>query len=366
MPSLFTPSLRRIAVFLTCSSLCFAPAHAAKPAAPPTAQPALTVTVAAPQRAEWPQNLAATGNIAAWQEAIIGAESNGLRLTELLVQVGDVVRRGQVLARFAEETVRAELAQQQAAVAEAEANASEAQDNAERVRKLDNAAALSPQQIAQIYAQEKSAAARLEAARARLAAETLRLKQATVVAPDDGVITSRNATVGAVAAAGQELFRLVRQSRLEWQAEVTANESAAIKAGQKVSVIAPNGKNLAGVVRKIAPTVDVRTRKLLVYVDVQGNDAALADVKPGMFVSGEIKIGASNALIVPGSAVVLRDGFAHVFVLGAQNKVKQTKVNTGRQRDGKVEVEGIAADANIVVTGAGLLADGDLVKVVAK
>src|SRR5512134_2297729 len=100
------------------------------------ARPALTVALATPQQANWPQTLAANGNVMAWQEAIIGAELSGLRVTEVLVNVGDAVKRGQPLARIAAESVLADLAQAKAAVAEAEAALSEANANAERSKQL--------------------------------------------------------------------------------------------------------------------------------------------------------------------------------------------------------------------------------------
>ena len=88
-------------------------ARAADPAVPAVsvAKPALTVSLAQPQRSEMPLAISANGSIAAWQEAIVGAESNGWRLSEVRVGIGDVVRRGQVLATFAADLPRADLAQ---------------------------------------------------------------------------------------------------------------------------------------------------------------------------------------------------------------------------------------------------------------
>lgn len=349
-----------IALLLGLAGLCLS-ALAKEPVAP--ARPALTVTLTTPQWAEWDRQILTQGNIVAWQESVIGAESQGLRLAEVHAEVGDVVKRGQLLARFASETLHTDIAQQQAAVAEAEATAFEAHENAERVRKLDDPSALSAQQITQAYTQEKLAHARLQAARARLAADQLRLQQTQVLAPDHGVISARLATLGAVVANGQELFRLVRQGRLEWRAELTANEAPWIHPGQKASLRLPGGAPVAGTVRRVAPTVDAQTRKLLVYVDLKAPDARLTALKPGMFAEGELLLGRGRVLTIPGTALVLRDGFSHVFVLAAQNKVVQTRVKPGRQRDGRVEVEGLTAEAQVVATGAGFLADGDVVRI---
>ena len=352
-------------------------------------RPALTVSTAPPQRTAVPLRLAANGNVAAWQEASIGAESNGLRLTEVRVNVGDVVKAGQVLASFSAETVQADVAQVRASLLEAQANAAEAAANAERARALQATGALSQQQIQQYTTAEKTAQARVQAAQATLNAQQLRLKHTQVVAPDSGVISARTATVGAVVGAGTELFRMVRKGRLEWRAEVTSTELRRIAPGTKVSVTAASGATAEGTVRMVAPTVDLQTRNALVYVDLppmvtepapgrpkaasapSGGSAAHAVASvgamlPGMFARGEFALGQSDALTVPQEALVVRDGFSYVFVVGVDQRVQQRKVQTGRRVTDRVEVlSGLEAEASVVVRGAGFLNDGDLVRVAA-
>ena len=413
-------------------------ALAADSIAPP-ARPALTVTTAKPQARALSLQLGANGSVAAWQEAIIGAQSNGLPLREVLVNVGDVVQKGQLVAQFASETLEAEAMQSKAALAEAQANAADAATNAERARSLQGTDALSAQQLAQYLTADKAAQARVEAAQASLNLQQLRVSQARVTAPDSGVISARSATLGAVLGPGAELFRLVRQGRLEWRAEVTASELSRLKSGTAVSVTAASGAQVKGRVRMIAPTVDPQTRTALVYVDLpamgsathavaspgasaaakgrpeqgssprtseaQGQPAyggsaahaaasvgataaakgrpeqgssplggsaahavasAGAYILPGMFAQGVFELGSSTGLTLPQQAVVIRDGFSHVFRLGSDNRVSQLKVRTGRRSGDQVEVvEGLNPDDQIVVTGAGFLNDGDLVKVVA-
>ncbi len=195
---------------------------AAPPPAPAAAsRPALTVALVTPQTSDWPQRLPAQGSIAAWQEAVIGAELAGFRVTEVLVNVGDHVRKGQTLARISVDTVSADVAQARAAVAEADASLADALANAKRTQDLQAKGFISPQAHTQAVTNEQTAIARLAAARARLQAEEVRLGQTRVLAPDDGVISVRNATVGSLTQPGQELFRLIRGHRLEWRAEVT-------------------------------------------------------------------------------------------------------------------------------------------------
>ncbi|WP_114971668.1 efflux RND transporter periplasmic adaptor subunit [Rhodoferax ferrireducens] len=371
---------------------------AVKPAASSTpAKPALTVTTTQAQASALPIKLAANGTIAAWQEASVGTESNGLRLAEVLVNVGDVVQRGQLLARFATESVQADVAQSRAAVNEASASALEATANADRVRALQGTGTFSGQQINQYLTAEQTAKARVDSAKAALAAQALRLKNTEVRAPDSGIISARSATVGAVVANSTELFRLIRQGRLEWRAEVTSTELGRMVPGTAVTVTAANGTQLSGRVRMVAPTVDPQTRAGLVYVDLPPMLAPASEAKnvgakfsagppqgklapsggsaahevasvgatlPGMFARGEFELGSSNALSVPQQSVVVRDGFSYAFRLNDDQRVSQVKLQIGRRVGDRVEVlDGISADAVLVASGAGFLNDGDLVKV---
>ena len=334
------------------------------PSAPMAARPALTVTSIRAQSSALPIKLNANGNVAAWQEASIGAEISGLRLAEVLVNVGDVVQRGQVLARFATEAVQSDVAQARAAVTEASANAQEASANADRVRALQNTGVFSGQQINQYLTAEQTARARVESVKAGLAAQTLRLQYAEVRAPDGGVISARLATVGAVVGAGAELFRLIRQGRLEWRAEVSSAELSRLRPGAAVTVLAASGTELKGRVRMVAPTVDPQTRSGLVYVDLPSQSGSPGSFKAGMFARGEFDLGSSPALTVPQQAVVVRDGFSYVFRLNADQRVSQLKVQTGRRIGERVELlDGVGAEALLVASGAGFLNDGDLVKV---
>jgi len=329
-------------------------------------KPALTVATTAPQRLSLPVKLTANGNIAAWQEAVVGAEGVALRLTEVRVNVGDRVQKGQVLATFAPETLQADSAQARANLAEAEANAADAAVNAERARALQPSGALSASQINQYLTADKTAKARVEVARAAYQSQQVRLKQTQVLAPDSGIISARTATVGAVVGNGAELFRLIRQGRLEWRAEVTSSELGRLTVGTTAQVTAASGARLAGRVRTIGPTVDAQTRNALVYVDLTSLPGpASGSARAGMFARGEFDLGATPALTVPQTALVVRDGFSYVYRVNPDNRVSQVKVQTGRLAGDRVEITGgLAADARLVASGGGFLNDGDLVRVV--
>jgi RND family efflux transporter MFP subunit len=324
-------------------------------------KPVMTVTVAEPQRETLAIALQANGNVSAWQEASVGAEVNGLRLAAVNVNVGDAVKKGQVLATFTTDTARADSLQSKASVVQAEAGYLNAKADADRARSIQDSGALSASQIAQYVTQEKVAKAQWEASKALLSATEIRLGNTTVKAPDDGLISARGATVGAVVGAGQELFRLIRQSRMEWRAEVTASEVGRIRVGQKARVTLATGIELNGKVRAIAPSANEQTRNILVYVDLPRHN----DLKAGTFARGLFAIGQSEALTAPTPAIVVRDGNNFVFVVDAESKAAARQVQTGRRVGDRVEiVEGLQAGERVAVQGAGFLNDGDLVKVV--
>jgi HlyD family secretion protein len=322
---------------------------------------AMTITTAQPSVASMPLVVRANGNILPWQEAIVGAESNGLRLTQVSVNVGDVVVKDQVLATFSKDTSQAEMLQAKANSMEALATYENAKADAEKARSIEKTEALSQQQLARYFTQEKTALARYEAAQAIYQTAQLRLAQTQVKAPDKGIISARSATVGAVVGAGQELFRLIRQSRLEWRAEVTADEISQIKVGSTARITVSGGIEIKGVVRAVSPSADPHTRNILVYVDLSENTV----LKAGTFATGIIQVGQRIGLSVPQQALVVRDGFTYLFTVDEQKKISQRKVQTGLRSGDHVEIlQGLQANEQVAVQGAGFLNDGDVVRVV--
>ena len=358
-----------LAVAALASAALFGVRAADDKAASAAPKPALTVNVTQPQTAALPVRVTANGSIAAWQEASVGTEANGLRLADVRVNVGDVVKRGQVLATFAPDTLNADVAQVRAAVAEAEATLAEASANAQRARGLQATGALSEAAINQYQTAERTAKARLDAQRAMAQMQQLRLRQTRVLAPDNGVISARSATVGAVLPAGQELFRMIRQSRLEWRGEVAASDMALLKPGMTALVTAGSGAAIKGTVRMVAPTVDPQTRNGIVYVDLPpaGTAPAINAARAGMFARGEFEVGNGSGLTLPQSAVLLRDGFSYVLRVGPDSKLTQIKVGVGRRVGDRIEITGgIDAATRVVAAGGGFLGDGDTVRVVAE
>ncbi|MGY5797334.1 efflux RND transporter periplasmic adaptor subunit [Rheinheimera faecalis] len=328
-----------------------------------TVKPVLAVTATSPKMSMVTSKVSAHGNIVAWQEASIGTEADGLRLTEVKVNVGDQVNKGQILAVFSSATLQAELDLSRADKAEAEALYAESQADLKRTTELKSSGALSSQQIQRYITAAQSAKARLEAAKARVKTQELRLAQSLVLAPDQGIISARTATVGAVLPSGQELFRLIRGGRLEWRAEVSSDDLSKLHPGQTAQITLSDRSSIQGSLRMLSPIVDTQSRNALVYVDLKSKGTA----RSGMFARGQFELGSTEVMTLPLSAVQLRDGFSYVLLIGADSKVIQTKVNTGRRTADRIEItSGLKLSDQVVTTGGAFLGDGDVVRVIAE
>jgi len=325
----------------------------------PAGKPSLTIQTTQAQVAQWATRLPVNGSVAAWQEAVISAEVGGLRIAQVLVQLGDRVRKGQLLVQLSAGTLQADLAATRAALQEAEVGARDARAQAQRVQPLAGTEALSAQQIDATLAAADMAEARVASLKARLQADELRLGYTRITAPDDGIVTVREAVEGALAQPGQELLRLQRQGRLEWRAEVPGPLLAQVKVGQLARLQVGN-TSVQGRVRQVAPKIDAQTRNGLVYVDVPSGHG----LRAGLFVRGELLQGQGQVLTLPQSAVLLRDGFSYVFKLDANHQVRQTKVEVGQRQGDRVEIRsGLDAGTPVALSGVGFLADGDTVRV---
>lgn len=321
---------------------------------------ALTVATAKPVERQWSETVPASGWLKPWHEAVSAAEVGGLRITDVLVDVGSVVRRGQPLARLSDETVHAELRKEEAALATAKADLAKAETNAERARRMQGSGVLSDEKINEYLIAEQTAVAGVDSAEASLESQRIRLSQTIIAAVDDGLITSRSAQLGAVVASGTELFRLVRQQRVEWQAEVSARYRPLIREGLAATIFDPGGQQIRGTVRLVAPTVSTDTGRALVYVSLPSE----AHAPIGLYATGQIELGAQSALTVPDTALVTRDGMSYVFILDGEARARRVRVEVGRRNFGEVEIlSGLDRSAQVVTTGGAFLSDGALLRV---
>jgi RND family efflux transporter MFP subunit len=344
---------------------------ALQPKAPPAAAAdkvasALTVTTAPVKTGTVPRTLMVTGSLAAFDELPIGTETEGLAISEVLVEIGDHVKQGQLLVRFNNSVLRAQLQQAQAALNEAEANAVEARANVRRADELVKDGWMSGQDHDNRRAVAATMEARVGVAQANVALAEAKLRQADIKAPADGTISARTARVGAVVSAGgTELFRMIRDDRIELVAELPEADVALIKPGQTIALhvdgAADASATAQGKVRLVEPTVDLRTRIGRVRIDVTRN----ANTLPGMFVSGMVTLGQTSALVVPEKSVVYQNGEPRVLVIDANNTVEMRPVTLGPRSDNVIAIlSGVSDGERVALRGATYLKSGDHVTVV--
>ena len=263
-------------------------------------RPALTVRTAMLQDDQWSRTLSANGSILPWQEAIISAQMQGVRLASVKVSIGDQVKQGDVLVTL---------------------------DNFARPGS-DPAAA-----------------------------------QGRIVAPYDGVISAASANEGSMSQPGVELFRLIRNGRLEWRAELTAEELMLLRRGMPVEITVGEGRVLKGAVRAISPSVDAKTRYGYALVSLSDSNGIIA----GVYANGTFDISGGKRTLssLPQSAVMRRGSTAYVLVVDAENRVHERAVKLGQRSGNRIEIkQGLKPDEKVVETGGPFLSEGDFVQVV--
>ena len=291
----------------------------------------------------------------------LGVEVGGQRVAEVLVEVGDEVKRGQPLLTLDTRTLAMELRQAEAALAQADAQLAVAAANARRGERLKREQLIAASEADQLIAGELTAQAQRQTATAQVDAARLRLDFATLRAPDAGVVSARGVQPGQVAGAGTELLRLIRQGRLEWRVELPEGDLVQVSAGTAAALRGPDGAEVRGTVRTVSPALAASSRTGIAYVDLPEPGA----LRAGMYAQGELVLGEQQALSVPDQAVIERDGHRYVFVIGDGDVVAQRRIETGARAGGRIEVrEGLQAGERVVAEGAGFLSDGDRVRVV--
>lgn len=320
--------------------------------------PALTVTTIPVVEREIRRNVIATGTIVPWQDLSIGTEISGLKVVDVPVDEGDMVKAGQLLAQIDKTVVSAQLRHAEAVVKEAEANLRYALTDSQRAKELIARGNISPQTAEDRETKALAADARLAMAKAERDQMKARVVASSVVAPDDGYISKRSVLIGDVVAAGRELFRMVRDSRLELNAEVPETDIGLVAEGQQVRVLRDHLGPITGTVRLVGPTVDPQTRLGTVHVALPPN----AGLKSGMFARAEIMTSRAVAAAIPEASLVWRNDKANVFVITKKDHVELRQIETGGRQDGWVEViSGLGPGDHVVDTGAGFLHDGDRV-----
>lgn len=381
--------IRRLALAASLLSTGFAgPVRAADPApateASSVAAPSVTVVPAT--RREIVATSVVTGTLLPRETVMVGADVDGLRVEALLVDEGDEVKAGQVLARLATDLVDVDLArstsqlaraeaaitQANAQVLEAEATASEAESSLKRTQSLSNKGIVGQDILDQRISAAASATARLAAARQgvalaeadRAATEAerrtleLRRSKAEIKAPTDGLVLSRAVRLGSVvSSAGGALFEIARDNRIELDAEVSETALGRIRQGQKATVFLPGDETLEGTVRLVSPKVDSATRLGRVHIALPASPL----LRVGAFARGEVETAKATGVVVPRTAVVTDETGATVQVV-VDGVVETRQVQLGLGSGNDVEIAKGVAEGETVVSLAGtFLRDGDRV-----
>ena len=338
-----------------------------KPNAASSEQAVLSVETVSPSQDSIGNTLSADGTINAKNVANVSAKVNGVAIERILVEEGDRVKAGQVLAIFDTDAMEQQVLQAEADVAEAEATLANATADAARVLPLIEIDAISRQEADRYRTSKLQAQAALQASKARLSTQRLSVNNANVVAPVSGVISEKMAEVGMVAG-GEPLFTIIKGGVLEWRADIDPKLLGEVNVGTPVRVSLPGGDSVMGQVSRIAPTAD-NNRQITIYASLTAN----SKVRAGMYQTGEFLLGSTSAQTVPNSAIVSNDGYDYVMLVtnvksqDGQNigRIKQQRVTLGeRFGDNVALTEPLPAESRLVKQGGSFLNDGDLVRIV--
>ena len=357
-------------------------------AAPETRTTRPAISVATVQTAVLKDRVRASGLVGAVERVLVQPQIEGQAIDAILAEVGDHVAEGAVLARLSDTALLlqksqltasranalAMIAQSEAQLVDANASAAEAKrnaDRAEQLRKQGNASQAAADQAAtaltsanarvMVATQGAAAAqAQLELVDAQIANVELQLSRTEIRAPFAGEVVEKNAVAGAIASAvGQPMFVIVRDGLLELNADVGEQDLPRVSAGQRVSLRAAGQREpLTGVVRLVEPTIDLVTRLGRVHITLDQPDR----VRSGTFLETEIEISTREVVAVPINALGTDAEGAYLMTVDADGKVHRTKVVTGVQDGGMIEIEsGVNAGDLVVAKAASFVRDGDLV-----
>ena len=320
------------------------------------------VTARAPGRSAITALVTFTGGIVARYDQPIGVEGDGGRVSEVLVESGDRVTRGQALARLDTAVVSAQVANWRAAVEQARAEAGLAEADYRRAAAVaDSVGALSKEEVDKRHSVVATSTARVKSAEAQLAEVEARLSRTSIRAPADGIVLTRTAEVGQTAMpGGAPLFRLARGGEVEMRAQVAERDLPRLKIGQDAEVFLTGiATPFHGKVRLVSAVIDPQTRLGEMRVAL----AQQPDLRPGAFARGEVKVGSDMRPVVPQTAVLSDGPTNFVYVVGADKHVLRRAVKvSGTQPQGIVIGEGIDGSERIVTSAGAFLHEGELVR----
>lgn len=336
--------------------------YGGKEAATPAASaPAPVVTVTSPGQSTVARTISATGSLAARVDMPVGVVGEGGMVTRVMVEPGDWVRAGQILASV-ERSVQAEQVRSLAAQVEvARADAKLAQAQLDRARALVSRGFISAADIDQRTATRDAAQARVNVAIAQLNEQRARTGRLDIRAPAAGLVLTRAVEPGQIVqAGGTALFRLARGGEMEMRAQVAEGDLQTLRPGNSATVT-PIGSSqgFAGRVWQVSPVVDPQTRQGIARIALPYDHA----LRPGGFASALITSGSGSAPLLPESAVQSDDQGSFVYIVNAKDQVERRNVTVGQVSDAGVAVTSGITGAEKIVTSAGaFLTPGQKVK----
>lgn len=320
-----------------------------------------SVTVTSAETTEVQARVPVVGSLIARQEVQIYSQVSGHEITELLVEAGDTVEKGQVLARMSTDTLAAQLAQADAGYQQAEAALKQAVTTLERAERLRASNNASQATLDDAVAAEANAQAGLAQADAARRIARLDLDRAEIAAPVSGLVVERNAILGALAGGGSgPLFTLLADGEIEMSAEVIETALQSLSIGDPAEIRVAGLGNITGEVRLIPASVDPVTRlgKMRISLDAEPG------LRTGLFASGWVITAKRHAVTVPATAVLSDDQGDRVQVV-EDGVVRSHPVKAGLLWEGRREiVEGIDEGEQVIARSGAFFRDGDMVKAI--
>jgi len=331
------------------------------PVAPVTAQQAPNVTVMRPGLTPIARVVSATGTLAAKREMPVGAVGEGGMVSRVLVEPGDWVKAGQVLATIERSVQNAQASASSAQIRVAEANARIAQSELERAQALVSRGFISKADVDRKTATRDSARAQVNVARAQSGETDARNHRLDIRAPAAGLILARAVEPGQVVGPGTGvLFRIAMGGEIELKAQLAEGDLAQLSVGSHADVT-PVGtqQSFGGPVWQISPIIDPQTRQGIARISLAYNRA----LRPGGFATAKLALGTINAPLLPQSAVLASDQGSTVYVLDAANKVVKRAVVVGDVSDQGVAIsQGLDGSERVIVSAGAFVSPGEKVQ----
>lgn len=326
---------------------------------------AVAVEVAAVTRRDVTPVLTFSSSLEPVWSADISGKVDG-RIETLTVDEGDAVTAGMTIAVLDMGELSAQVIQAEGTLLQARANFEQAELDYSRMARLAEQGAISVQTLDSARTKRDLAIGQVRAAEGALSLYASKLTGATILAPQNGVVTRRHLHVGFYAKAGTPLVTVANISTLLAKATVGEAEITQLKTGAsvKVRVDALGGQEFVGTITRLSPVAAMPSRTFTAEISIPNEQNI---IKAGMFAKVEVPVPAhEQALVVPETALVMREDRKTVYVLTADNKVQQRLLTLGYVGGGWAEVlDGVKEGEQIVIAGQNKLRDGSLVRLAA-